>query len=222
MKLDRARFLMLTTAISGAVVACSITSTNNTVPGGGGSDSGGGGDGTTGGDGAVAQDSGGDTSASDGANEAATCDDSIGKPGACVDYADGGTGPDAAAADGGDAGPVCLSALLCDGVLADLKPKVAQTAIACVVALPTCESGAGIDTCIATALAGACPDATGKASCDQIAAVCGDAGADAGVSQADCVKYTAGLTAAGRTKFVACMTESACFVTDALTCLAQL
>ena len=117
---------------------------------------------------------------------------------------------------------MCLTGAICDGVLVDLKPKVAQTAIACVVALPTCESGAGIDTCIATALAGACPDATSKASCDQIAATCGDAGADAGVSQADCLKYTAGLTAAGRTNFVACMTESACFVTDALTCIAQL
>ncbi len=221
MKLDRTRFLMLTTALSGAIAACAVTSTNNTVPGGGGggNDSGGGSDGTTTGDGATSQDSGKDTSTNpDGASDAAICDDSVGTAGACASYADGGAGP----TDGGDAGNACLTSLLCDDVLADLKPKVAQKTIECVFALPTCESGAGIDVCIATALAGACPDATGKAACDQIASVCGDAGVDAGVSQADCQKYTAGLTAAGRTKFVACMTESACFITDVKTCLAQL
>jgi hypothetical protein len=221
MKLDRTRFLMLTTAISGAIAACtvgacSVNSTTNNGPGGG--DGSTGDDGATGNDGSTTHDGSGEASTNDGGNEATTCDDSVGSAGACADYADGGTGP----ADAGDGGSVCLSSAFCDSTLANLKPKVAQAAIACVVALPTCESGAGIDTCVETALAGACADTTGKAACDQIASVCGDAGADAGVSPADCQKYTAGLTAAGRTAFVACMTESACFITDAKQCFPQL
>jgi hypothetical protein len=220
MKLDRARFLMLTTAISGAIAACSTTTTNNTTDGGGG----GGGDGggneaaspdASGTDGAGGQDGTTDGVSPDGAGEAATCDDSVGAAGACASYADGGTGPDA-----GDGGSVCLSATVCTNLLADLKPHIAEQVIACVAALTDCGPGdAAVIDCMQTSLRKACPDPTDATACGQIASTCSDAGADAGVSPDECHTLTAGMTDSGRTKFVACMVESACFQTDPRNCI---
>jgi hypothetical protein len=215
MKIDRARFLLLTGAISGAIAAASATegctsATTATPDAGASGDSGSGQDATSG-------DSGGkDAATGDAGNDAgdgsSTCDDSVGNAGACADYLDGG------APDGGNG---CLSDILCTNLLGALKPKVAQTAITCIVTGPACEGAAGtpIEDCVAQALGNACADSTGAAACAQVATTCADAGADAGINATDCQKLTAGLTADGRTKFVACMTESACFVTDPKQCL---
>jgi hypothetical protein len=218
MKIDRARFLVLTGAISGAIAAasaveaCSVATTS--TPDAGGTqqgDSGSGQDATNG------TDSGGGTDTGTGSDTAtdspSTCDDSVGTSGACADYADGGTPA--------DAGNGCLNDVVCTGLLNGLKPKVAQNAINCIVTGPACEGAAGtpIADCIAQALGNACADSTGAAACQQIDATCSDAGADAGISSADCQKLTPGMTSAGRTQFVACMTESACFVTDPKQCL---
>jgi hypothetical protein len=216
MKIDRARFLVLTGAISGAIAAAAAvqactTATTTTPDAGSQGDSGQTGDGTT------TEGGGGGDSGSDGGTDGpSTCDDTVGSRGACKDYADGGTGPDS-----GDAGNGCLDSFVCDGILGALKAKIAEKSIACIVTGPACESATNdpIADCISTALAGACTDDTGKAACDQIATACGDAGTDAGLGAADCLKLTRGMTSAGRTQFVSCMTESACFVTDPKDCL---
>jgi hypothetical protein len=228
MKIDRGRFLVLTGAISAAIAtacateACS-TATTATPDAGGPGDSGSGQDVTSPGDtGGGTETGGGGDARGDGPT---TCDDSVGSKGACVDFADGGTGPDAD--DGGDAGAGCLDGVVCDAVLRNLKPKVAEKAITCIVGLPTCEvtpTSNPIGDCVATALAGSCSDTTGKAPCDEIATKCADAGAadagpDGGLSAADCQKLTAGMTSDGRAAFVTCMTDLSCEVTDPKQCL---
>jgi hypothetical protein len=229
MKIDRARFLMMTGALSGAfaaacaVAACS-TATTSTPDAGASGDGGGGGGGA---DSSSGTDSGGGrtdsgTTTGDSGGDAAdgaACDDTVGKRGACADFLDGGTGPDAdAAAEGGVA---CLSDILCSGLLMNLKPGVAEKAINCIALLPTCEgtTTSPVEDCVQKALSAACPDTTGQAPCDAIAATCADAGADAGVKGADCTKITTGLSSSGRDAFVACMTESACSKTDPTQCL---
>jgi hypothetical protein len=223
MKIDRARFLVLTGAISGAIAAASATEACSTAttatPDAGGShggDSGSGQDATNGTDSGGGTDTGtgGETGGGDGS---ATCDDSVGNAGACA--VDGGAAADAG--DAGDAGNGCLTDVLCGNLLGALKPKVAQNAIACIVTGPACEGGTTVEDCVSQALGNACADPTGSGACDQIAAVCADAGADAGLSSADCLKLTAGLTSGGRTDFVSCMTEGglSCGVVDPKSCL---
>jgi hypothetical protein len=220
MKIDRARFLVLTGAISGviaaacAIQACTVATTSTPDAGGSGSDSGTGQDATNGTDSGGGTDSGTTgTDADAGSDSPTACDDSVGNAGACADYLDGGTPA--------DAGNGCLIDILCGNLLGALKPKVAENAISCIATGPACEGAAGtpIADCVAQALGNACTDPTGQASCDQIAATCADGGADAGISSTDCQKLTAGMTSDGRAKFVACMTESACFVTDPKDCL---
>jgi hypothetical protein len=218
MKIDRTKFLALTAAIGGAVIACSINSTTNNTPStpDDASTSDATDDGSSGGDasGDVAKEGSTGDAAADGADGAA-CDDTVGSAALCADYMDGGTGP----ADGGDAGNGCLTTTLCTNVAANFKPRIQQKILECLVAAPTCESTTNVlGNCVDQALNESCPDTSAQASCDQVATVCGDAGVDAGISTADCAKALAGATATGRTAFVACMIESACFQPDALTC----
>ncbi len=207
MKIDRTRFLFLTGAMAAA--ACTINSTatdgGTTTPPA--TDAGHTGD-------ATVADSATDAATDDASEDPAdaltkadvaadtgpTCDDSVGTAGACGLYADGG------ADTGIDGGNMCLDSVSCHNVTTLLKPRVAQKAIECIVGLPTCEGD--FTPCFQAAFDNACPDTSGAAACATITAACGDASAgDAGLATA-CGKISNGLTAAGRTKFVACMTES--------------
>jgi hypothetical protein len=235
MQIDRTRFLVLTTAIA-AAAACTAnsTTTNNPPPptDGGTSadvtatpvDSGHGGT-----DGSVV-----DGSATDSSEAAAPACDNLGAGdlSACAVYSDAGAG-DAGAADGGSD---CLTEFVCSGASANLKPEIAALVVNCVAAQTTCNVGDCIKTAAQVAYgstggpsagdagySGECTDTTAQATCDQINTACGDAGMDAGVTNADCLLVAGRMTTTGRTAFVACMTGGGCLVAPSVEgCLASL
>jgi hypothetical protein len=201
MHVNRSRFLLLTAALAGGA-GCTINNTN--LPADGGTQ-----DGSTGGDASSGDSSTGDSS---------TGDSSTG---------DGGTAPDCNAlgdAGAGDGGTSCASnaafGAACTAFGANLKPRVAKRAVDCAVALPSCESGAGLDTCLSSALAQACSDTTAATTCAAIASICGDAGADAGISATQCQQLLSGMTPTARAAIQTCFTEGAC-ATDLAGCIAN-
>ena len=193
MKIDRSRFLLLTGVL--AATACTVKNAANDA-----------------GTGVVAPvadagDQGDATTTAETGTGA--CDDSKGDLGICTSFTAG--------TDAGSNG--CIDELGCSTLKSAFKPKIAAKILACVLGLPTAEGSCnGSIACGETALAGACADTTTATSCAQVQTACGDAGSDAGAfSLSDCNKYLAGLTAAGRTDFVGCMTEGGC--TDVKNCL---
>ncbi len=217
MKVNRSRFLLLTAALAGgtslaatAIGGCTVNNTN--VNGDGGTTQDGSvSDGTTG-DGAT-----GDSATSDSSNnDGGTCDDTTGSAPDCAALADAGAG---------DGGGTCVDnaafVAACPVWAANLKPGVARKAVNCAVALPSCESGAGLDTCLSDALNQSCADTTADAVCMSIAATCADAGVmDAGVSPMTCDRYVSGLNAAGRTELTQCFAESGGCTLDFSQCVA--
>src|SRR5262245_56037378 len=134
MKIDRARFLVLTGAISGGIAAacaaqaCAVTTTSTPDAGTTQTSDSGSGQDATSSDSATGTDTGTGGDAGGGNDGSTTCDDSVGNAGACADYLDGGA-PD-------DAGNGCLNDVLCGNLLGALKPKIAQNAIGCIVTGP--------------------------------------------------------------------------------------
>jgi hypothetical protein len=223
MKVNRTRFLLLTAALAGGVgvgvgAGCTVNdTTNNGTDGGTQGDATGGDDSATG-DSATGDSATGD-SATDGGTEAATCDDTTGSAPDCAALVN-------SASDGGvnDGGTSCATnaafATVCAAWVANLKSKVATNAANCAVALPSCESGAGLDTCLSAALNMSCADPTADAVCMSISATCADAGVtDAGISTTQCDTYVSGLNPTGRTALQACFTEGMC-ASDFGTCIA--
>jgi hypothetical protein len=225
MQINRSRFLALSAAIAAAASCTATSTTNNVTPpadgGGGNQDTGV----TTN---PVDGSSGDDTAtAADSADAAPGCDDlSVGSFALCAQFGDGGT--DGGDDGGSDASSSCLTDLVCNGSQGNLKPEVAAAVVACVNAQTTCNVG----DCIKAAAQGTtgpgeggvalCTDSTAQATCDQINAACADAGADAGVTNADCTSIVTHLTAAGRTALVACMTASSCSAPNVESCLSTL
>lgn len=192
MNVDRARFLLLTTALSAATAValsatgCSATSdtkdggTTNTTPG------------TDAGTDAYTADAyTGDSSTEDGG-------------GACLD--DTGLAPtcEGAALD-------CST--ICQHYIPTFKKGVGRAITDCIIKLPTCE-GAQVEiaNCVQIALAEACPDPTAEGYCVPLSTACGDAdGGDAGASTlpvSDCIDLASGLNAAGRTAFSSCINDN--------------
>jgi hypothetical protein len=191
MKVDRTRFLLLTTALSAATVVgamatgCSITNTNTTADGG------------------VSPVTGNDAGDTD-----ATAD---------AGYVDGGDSGACLANDG--LAPTCEGASLscspiCVGVATNYKSAVGRAIVDCLLALPTCESAQNeIAACFQSALGRACPDSTATTECTPLVAACdadggtvGDGGTSV-IAQTECVDLVTGLNATGRTTFTTCVTE---------------
>ncbi len=193
MKVDRAKFLLLTGALSAAattaVVACSVSSTTNN-------------NGTTPPATPPASDDGG---GSDGASADASGDGGDG--GACLG--------DSTSEGGGDAGALCGTATCsttCNDVVANFRAGVAEATIKCLLALPTCEGGGTSETanCANDAIAKACDDPSfdAKAACATMAASCNGDGGDGGsFNQATCVSLMTALTPTARATFTSCITE---------------
>ena len=186
MNVDRARFLLLTTALSAATAVaasasgCSVTSTNN-------------GPGTT-----TPVDSGYGVDGSD--TDAYTTDASTEDGGACLDD----TG---AAADCTGVNATCTT--ICQNIATNYKKGVARSIAGCLLKLPTCESAAmEIATCVQAGLAAACTDPTAEGYCDPLVNVCdadgGDGGANA-LDKVECTDLATGLNTAGRTAFTSCV-----------------
>ena len=189
MIVDRARFLLLTTALSAATAVaasasgCSATSdtkdsgTTQTIPV------------DSGADGYTADAYTGDSSTEDG--------------GACLD--DTGLAPtcEGAALD-------CSS--ICTHYIPIFKKGVGRAITECIIKLPTCESAdVALAKCVDDALAAVCPDPTAEDFCAPLSTACGPGdGGDGGVGSlplAKCNPLAAGLNAQGRTEFKACLND---------------
>ncbi|HSO38718.1 MAG TPA: hypothetical protein VLT33_39585 [Labilithrix sp.] len=186
MKVDRSRFLLLTTALAAAsavgvmATGCTVTSTDKgTTTPPSGVDSGG-----------AADDGGADAYYTDG-----------GDGGACLD--DTGETPTCAAVNAS-----CTAA--CQHYLPNYKKGVARSIIGCIAALPTCEgvdAQAEVSNCVQIALGKACADNTATDFCTPISESCG---ADAGKAALDlqvCTDVATGLNSSGRAAFTTCITE---------------
>lgn len=183
MKVDRSRFLLLTTALAAAsavgvmATGCTVTSTDKgTTP-------------TPAVDGSVA-DTGTDAYTTDGGDGAACLDDTGG------------------AASCSGISTSCAAA--CEPYLANYKSGVARDIISCLNSLPTCEGTQAevqIANCVKLALAKTCDDASATAFCAPMAESCGADGGTVGLEQAECVGVAKGLNATGRAAFTTCVTE---------------
>jgi hypothetical protein len=249
MRIDRSRFLILTTALA-AAGGCTVINNDNadaTATDSGTSSDSGSGDATleTSTDTAPGE-TRGETS-SETSSEAATdgdgaaCTDDVPAPSDCASILTGVGCHDATLPTPADTS--------CGHWVADLKPREAKAAQDCLVAamtaagadaggadadagMPTCE---GIDwsSCAANALATSCDDPTATVYCEGILSACAAIAADAGPDAADapttppttltdCSTLAAGLTDAGRAAIQSCVvTEGGCAV-PLRDCLARL
>lgn len=189
MKVDRARFLLLTTALS-AATAVAISATGCTLK----SEASDGGSTPT----TPTNDSGSD-GAPDAASDGYTADSATGDGGACLD--DTGLAPTCEGAN-----TSCTAT--CEHYLTTFKKDVARAIAGCIVALPSCE-GATLEVtdCVQNALARACPDPTAEGFCEPLATTCNGDGSSTAFSKSDCTDVATGLSKAGRTQLSGCVQE---------------
>lgn len=193
MNVDKARFLLLTTAIS-AATAVALSASGCTVQEK---------DKDTGSSGNVPTDSGGGT---DSSTDAYTGDSSAEDAG---DASDGG----ACLEDDGIA-PVCSDAGTgytcedaCDRYGVNFKKGIARSIKDCFYKLPTCE-GADADrlACVDDAARAACADPTAATFCAPL--YCSTSTAPGTLQKDDCEAVVKLLSTAGRTNFTNCITEA--------------
>lgn len=188
MNVDRARFLLLTTALS-AATAVAMSATGCTVVNDDTKDSG-----------ATVPTPGTDSGADAYTADAYTADSSTEDGGACLD--DTGLAPtcEGAAAD-------CAS--LCQHYVPNFKNGVGRAITECIIKLPSCT---GVDAvlakCVQDALAQACPDPTAEDFCAPLSTSCGPG--DGGVGSlplSKCNPVAAGLNTTGRAALSACLND---------------
>jgi hypothetical protein len=182
MKVDRARFLLLTAALTAATAGgamatgCTIKSadTGGTIPAPG-VDSGG-------------SDGGADAYYGDAADAAA-----------CL--TDDGTAPTCEGAD-------VSCSTLCQSYVANYKKGVAREITDCIIKLPTCEGAdTAIAACVQSGLGKACEDTTAAEFCGPVVESCLN---DASTSSLDlklCTELATGLNTTGRDAFTTCITD---------------
>lgn len=206
MKIDKSRFLVLTTSLAAASAAaliaipgCSTTQTSTDAGTQPANDSGGSGDVTTNDSG------GGDT----GTDSGPTCLGDKGPAPVCfatpVGEGDGGLDADDA---GGDAGVDAKCAYECDRVSMYFKKDVAKAVNDCLDTAPTCEGG--VPDCVDKALPKVCDDSTAKDFCTPLVQGCQVDGGDAAttpLTQAACEAIAKALTTEGRTAFTVCVSD---------------
>ncbi len=111
--------------------------------------------------------------------------------------------------DGGapDCGASATCGSFCTRILDHYKLGVAQTAIACLVALPSCSNTNDVRTCVDVALGNVCADPTADGYCTAIVKKCDPnaGGAGSNIDQQGCVGFANGLTASGRSTFQGCL-----------------
>ena len=211
MKIEKSKFLAITTVLAAAsgvsaFTACTITTTN-----GGG-------------------DAGADSSVTPAPDSGGTPTDGSSTDGSSTDGSPGDAStPDAAPTCLGDTGPAascsgtgtnCLTSvdgqLACGNFLAGFRNGVAAEAAKCLALAPTCEATPDpVETCAVAALAKACPDTAAVTPCRTAITNCGTA---VTLSQARCEQLYAGLNAAGRQAFADCTAEG-CGLIDNTRCL---
>lgn len=191
MKVDRAKFLLLTGTIGAATALAMTAASGCTVVQKSGTDGGG-----------PAEDPPAQDAAVDTTDASAT-DGGGTDGGSCL----GGGTADAGAVDcSGLATNGCD--LTCERWAPTFKPAIAKAMADCLLKLPSCEGGTdAVTACADAALAKACDDPTAKSYCTPIATAC--SGSDSGdhVTQAGCEALAKGLSEEGRTTFLSCVTE---------------
>jgi len=199
MKIDKSRFLLLTTTLAATATAlvvataCNTTSTSTDNDGGT----------------PVNPDSGNST---DAAGNSEGGGDGGGDAGACLgtDQTAPFCGPEV---EGMDSGVPAKCTTECDSVSALFKGGVAAEISACLDKLPDpTQEGAcntGLPGCVTDAVAKACDDPTAAEFC---ATTCGaDSGVeDAGFTQRECEAVAKALSTQGRETFTNCAAESGC------------
>jgi hypothetical protein len=189
MNVDRARFLLLTTALS-AATAIAVSASGCTV---------------------VSDKSDGGTVTPPVDNDAATPYDS----GTDAYYATDASDASACLTDDGIA-PTCEGATnaacgtLCQNYLPNYKKGVSRAIAECLLALPSCEAGVdegAIANCVQISLAKACPDPSAATFCTPLVTQCGADGGVSNLDQTECQDLIVGLNDTGRTAFTSCVTE---------------
>jgi len=111
--------------------------------------------------------------------------------------------------DGGapDCGASATCGSFCTRILDHYKLGVAQTAISCFLALPSCGNANDVRTCVDKALGNVCADPTADGYCTGIVKKCDPnaGGAGSNIDQKGCVDIANGLTGSGRTTFLGCL-----------------
>lgn len=182
MNVDKARFLLLTTALSAATAVASAASGCSST-----SDAKDGGTTTT------------TPTPEAGGTDASTADASTADANACLD--DTGLAP---TCQGSSSDVTCAST--CNALTAHYKMGVARAIGDCIMQLPACEGAINqIDSCVQSALEKACPDPTAEGYCTPLSMACADDGAATTLTQADCLNVARALTTQGRTSFEACV-----------------
>lgn len=218
MKIDKSRFLLLTTSLAAtatalavATVACNSTSTSTDA-----------GDQQP----STTPDGGGNTTNSEGGTDGGGGEQCLGTDGTapmCSPTGEGGG--DDAGADGGATVAKCQ--FECQSAVSTFKTGVAVAINSCLdkaVADPTVEGACAgaLPGCASEAIAQACDDPTAAEFCTTTLAQCGgdDAGADAGagaITQDKCIAVAKALSGEGKTTLTTCITEGndcgSCFAT---------
>jgi hypothetical protein len=192
MNVDRARFLLLTTALSAATAValsasgCSASDTKDTSSSGN-----------------VPTDSSTGDAATDGYTATDAAD-------AAVCLADDGIDPTCEGTlANADCGTACLA------YVANYKKGIGRAIVECIGALASCTGAeAAMSACVQGALAKACPDPTAESFCNPLADTCNDPDAggmgDAGailLDRAECIEVAKGLSTTGRASFKTCVTD---------------
>lgn len=198
MRVDRATFLLLAGSI--AAGGCTITAVSDDDDGTGGNGgnvtsssttTGDGGSGGAAGTGGQNAGGAGGSAGEGGAGGGAQCDDSVGTVPDCstltlpCNFQEGG----------------CSLAEL------DYKPKVAQNAVDCVIALAQTDTCVDVQACQEAALANACADTTADDDCAALAPACSD-------TEAVCHDFMDGLTEDARLRMMSCTVEGCLSVRD--------
>ncbi len=201
MKIDKSRFLLLTTSIAAATTALVVSATGcNTVH--------------------TEDDAGSSSGSTPTADSGSSTDDDAGEGGATSD-ADaalaclGNTGAAplcGPANEGEDAGGLAKCSYECDKFNATFKTEVAKDISACLDTAfegPTFEGCAGAaPPCVEAAVAKACDDPEADTYCTTLLAGCGDAGV--AVTQEQCVSFVRALSNEGKTTLTTCTAEGTC------------
>lgn len=196
MRVDRATFLLLAGSI--AAGGCTITTVSDDDDGTGGNVSsstttttGDGGSGGAAGTGGQNAGGAGGSTGEGGAGGGTQCDDSV------------GTVPDCSALTL----PCNFQEGGCSLTELDYKPKVAQNAVECVIALAQNDTCVDVQACQEAALSNACPDTTADDDCATLAPACSD-------TEAVCHDFMDGLTEDARTRMMSCTVEGCISVRD--------
>jgi hypothetical protein len=192
MNVDRARFLLLTTALA-AASAVAVSASGCTVQPSEKD--------TNSSSGNVPTDSGGGADAADAATDGYYADGASEDGGSCL--TDDGIAPTCEGILSAD----CATA--CNQYVTNYKKGVGRAIVECVGKLATCVGAENaIAACVQGALAKACADPSAATYCDPLATSCNaDSGSTPVLDKGECTDLATGLNQAGRDAFTSCVTE---------------